>query len=544
MKSGEEIGPGAALRKSRARKKRGPRLIIAFDMIRLDRSAAEPLHLQLYRRIRDELRIGRFTGSSARLPSSRAIATQLGISRLAVKLAFSRLHAEGYVRSKVGSGTFAADPLPENFLRATKAELFPPLERPPRISTRALAIPDPRRREQFGVGVAGPPGVTLIPGQPAFDEFPIETWEKLRAQVLAKKGSHLLRYASSQGDADLRKAIATYLCDFRAARCHPDQVIVAAATQQAMLISALTLINPGESAWIEDPAYHQAHRTFTLAGARLVPKAVDAEGIVLTPSPNECWPRLIYVTPSHQFPLGVTMSVARRRALIEFARANNVYIFEDDYDSEFRFAGPPLPSLQGLDNSGAVIYSGTVSKILAPALRLGYLVVPEQLVEPMIKVRAAIDQHSSPIDQATLARFLTEGFFLSHVKRMRKLYAERRDFFIEEFNKLLGQYFELQIPETGLLFVAWLRRGEELGWLREVGAEVGITPVSLAYFCIKVELKPALVFGFAAWTPTQIREGLTRFAQALKKKTKPSGGLGGARSRPRRDKPPTISSLV
>jgi GntR family transcriptional regulator/MocR family aminotransferase len=238
------------------------------------------------------------------------------------------------------------------------------------------------------------------------------------------------------------------------------------------------------------------------------------------------------------------MSVARRRALIEFARANNVYIFEDDYDSEFRFAGPPLPSLQGLDNSGAVIYSGTVSKILAPALRLGYLVVPEQLVEPMIKVRAAIDQHSSPIDQATLARFLTEGFFLSHVKRMRKLYAERRDFFIEEFNKLLGQYFELQIPETGLLFVAWLRRGEELGWLREVGAEVGITPVSLAYFCIKVELKPALVFGFAAWTPTQIREGLTRFAQALKKKTKPSGGLGGARSRPRRDKPPTISSLV
>ncbi len=521
MKNGDEVGSGASRFKPRTRRIRR-RLIIAFDMIRLDRSAAEPLHLQLYHRIREELRIGRFTGSSARLPSSRALAAQLGISRLAVKLAFSRLNAEGYVRSKVGSGTFAANPLPENFLYAPKAELFPPLERAPRLSKRALAIPDHRRREQLAVGVAGPPGVTLIPGQPAFDEFPIDTWEKLRAQILAKKGAHLLRYASSQGDADLRKAIATYLCDFRAARCHPDQVIVAAATQQTMLISALALINQGEAVWIEDPAYHQARRTFTLAGARLVPKAVDAEGIVLTRSPNERAPRLIYVTPSHQFPLGVTMSVARRKALIEFARANNSYVFEDDYDSEFRFAGPPLPCLQGLDNSGAVIYSGTVSKILHPALRLGYLVVPEQLVEPMTKVRAAIDQHSSPIDQATLARFLNEGFFLSHVKRMRKLYAARRDFFIQEFNKLLGHYFELQIPETGLLFVAWLRRGEELDWLREVGAEVGITPVSLSYFCIKAELKPALVFGFAAWTPAQIREGLTRFAGALKRKTKRS----------------------
>jgi GntR family transcriptional regulator/MocR family aminotransferase len=245
MKNGEEVGSGASRFKPRKRRMRR-RLIIAFDMIRLDRSAAEPLHLQLYHRICEELRIGRFSGSSARLPSSRALASRLGISRLAVKLAFSRLHAEGYVRSKVGSGTFAADPLPENFLYAPKAALSPPQERAPRISKRALAIPDHRRREQFIVGVAGPPGVTLIPGQPAFDEFPIDTWEKLRAQILAKKGAHLLRYASSQGDADLRKAIATYLCDFRAARCHPDQVIVATATQQTMLISALALINQGE----------------------------------------------------------------------------------------------------------------------------------------------------------------------------------------------------------------------------------------------------------------------------------------------------------
>lgn len=523
MKSGDEAESGGWRLKPRTRKHRRRR-IIAFDLIRLDRGAIEPLHLQLYHRICEELRNGCFSGSAALLPSSRALATQLGISRLVVKLAFARLHAEGYVWSKAGSGTFAADPLPENYLYAPKVELSSPLQRAARISKRALAIPDRRSREQLTIGLAGPPGVTLIPGQPAFDEFPLATWEKLRTQILAKKGAHLLRYASSQGDAELRKAIATYLCDFRAARCHPDQVIVAGATQQTMLITAMTLLNPGEPVWLEDPGYHQARRAFTLAGARLVPKPVDAQGLVLERSPNEHPPRLIYVTPSHQFPLGITMSLARRKELIHFARANNVYIFEDDYDSEFRFAGPPLACLQGLDNSGAVIYSGTVSKILYPALRLGYLVVPEQLVEPMVKVRAAIDQHSSPIDQATLARFLNEGFYLSHVKRMRKLYAERRDYFIEEFTKSLGQYCELQIPETGLLFVAWLRRGEDLNLLRQVGAEIGITPISLSYFCLKAELKPALIFGFAAWTRTQIREALKKFARALEKKGPPSRG--------------------
>ena len=266
--------------KSLSKKQRRRHSIMALEMIRLDRAAAEPLHQQLYRQIRDELVSGSFNDNSSRLPSSRALAADLGISRLTVNLAFSKLHAEGYLRSRIGSGTFVADSLPETFLspRRPKAQLL--VERPPRLSDRVRNIPDKRAGKQFDFGIAGPPGVSFVPALAALDEFPIEIWERLRAQVLAKKGAHLLQYASSHGDADLRKAIAAYLCDYRGARCHPDQIIITAGTQQAMMISAMALVNRGEVAWIEDPGFYQARRAFGFAGATVVPRPVDREGIV------------------------------------------------------------------------------------------------------------------------------------------------------------------------------------------------------------------------------------------------------------------------
>jgi GntR family transcriptional regulator/MocR family aminotransferase len=501
--------------------KRRRRSIVAFEMIRLDRSAAEPLHEQLYRQIRDELRLGSFTEGASRLPSSRALAADLGISRLTVNVAFSKLHEEGYLQPKMRSGTFVADPLPEMFLNAVKPTASAAIERPLRISDRVKAIPDKRVRKEFALGISeATAGVSLISGHPAVDEFPIEVWERLRAQVLAKKGAGLLRYASNCGDADLRKAIATYLCDFRGAHCHSDQIVIVAGMQQAMLISAMALLNPGEAAWVEDPGYHMARRAFVFAGAAVIPRPIDQEGIVIARSPKQPLPRIIYTTPSHQFPLGVTMSSRRRTALLDFARANDAVVFEDDYNSEFRFSGPPLPCLQGLDNSGRVIYAGTMSKILYPSLRLGYLLVPEQLVDSIAKVRSVIDQHSPAIDQATLARFITEGFFLSHVKRMRKLYADRRKFFIKEFNRLLGEHFILQIPEAGLHFIAWLRRDADFARIACARAEIGVKPSSLSFYCIQAKLKPAFVFGFAAWTPAQIRESLVKLASALGEKRK------------------------
>jgi GntR family transcriptional regulator / MocR family aminotransferase len=484
-------------------------------MIHLDRAATEPLHQQLYRQIRDELVSGSVNDGASRLPSSRALAVDLGISRFTVNLAFSKLHAEGYLQSRVGSGTFVAQPLPETLLSARAARAEPHMERPPRLSDRVRNIPDRRAGKQFDFGIAGPPGVSFVPAVTALDEFPIEIWERLRAQVLARKGAHLLQYASSRGDVDLRKAIAAYLCDFRGAHCHHDQIIMTAGTQQAMMISAMALVNRGEVAWIEDPGFYQARRVFSFAGATIVPRPIDREGLVIGKPSKKSSPKIIYVTPSHQFPFGMTMSLARRTALIDFARENDAYIFEDDHNSEFRFTGPPLPCLQGLDNCGRVIYAGTFSKIVYPSLRLGYILAPDQLVEPMIKIRAAMDQHSPAIDQATMARFLTEGFFLNHIKRMRKLYSDRRDFFIEQFNSLLGKYFILEVPEAGLHFVAWLRRKQELPVIMRACTEIGIRPTPLSSCFIKANLDPALTFGFAAWSRAQIREGLTKFASAL-----------------------------
>jgi GntR family transcriptional regulator/MocR family aminotransferase len=503
-------------RKSRPQKRRRSS-IIAFEMIRLDRTTTEPLHEQLYRQIRDELKSGRFSDGSSRLPSSRALATDRGISRSTVRQAFSKLHAEGYLQSRRGSGTFVANILPESFLTADQPKTYDRFERPIRISERVRAIPDTRVGNQFDLGATGAAaGVSLVSSIPAVDEFPIDVWERLRAQVLAKKGVNLLRYSSNRGDADLRKAIGAYLCDFRATRCHPDQIVIVAGMQQAMLITAMAVLNPSEVAWIEDPCYQQTRRVLTLAGVKIVPKPLDNQGIVITRRRKEPLPRIIYVTPSHQFPLGVTMSFQRRTALLDFVRAHGALIFEDDYDAEFRFAGPPLPSLQGIDNSSRVIYAGSMSKILCPSLRLGYIVAPESLVDSFVKIRSAMDQHSSPIDQATLARFITEGFFLSHIRRMRQMYAERRDFFIRQFNELLGDRFTLQVPEAGLNIVAWMKREQDFPMIRRTTLEIGVRPSPLSFFCAQAKLRPAFVFGFAAWTPTQIRESLVRLASALR----------------------------
>ena len=494
-------------------------------MVRLDRSAAEPLHQQLYRQIRDELRSGNFSRDSSRLPSSRVLAAELGISRLTVNDAFAQLHAEGYLVPKTGSGTFVADPLPEAFLSAPSEKTSRKAEPTGRLSKRVRRIPDERVGKAFDLGPTNAaPGVLLTSGIPAVDEFPIAVWERMRAQVLARKGANLLRYGSNRGDIELRKALAAYLCDFRGARCHPDQIQIVAGMQQAMLIAALAVLDPGDGAWIEDPGFHQARRVLALAGATIIPRPVDAEGLVIEGAPARPAARFIFVTPSHQFPLGATMSLKRRKAVLAFAEKCGAYILEDDYNAEFRFAGPPLPCLQGLDRAGRVIYAGTMSKILYPSLRIGYLVVPEPLIDAVAKLRTAIDQQSPSIDQATLARFITEGFYLSHVRRIRQIYSERRGYFIEQFKRLLGPYFKLQIADAGLHALAWFRNAKDAARIQALAPRIGVKISPLSFFCINAKLPPALLLGFAAWTPAQIREGFTRLARAFSKRARPQNG--------------------
>jgi GntR family transcriptional regulator/MocR family aminotransferase len=496
-------------------KHRRRRLVMSFEMVRLDRASSEPLYQQLYRQIREELESGSFDSSACRVPSSRVLAATLGISRPTVNQAFSKLLEEGYLQTRKRSGIFVADHLPATFLKAARSATTARTEHSPRVARRVTRMTDFRSGRQLDVGVAGPPSVTFVAGLPAVDEFPITIWERLREQVLAKKGAHLLRYASSRGEIELRKAIAAYLCDFRGANCHPDQIVVVGGMQQAMLACALALINEGEVAWIEDPGFHMARNVLAFVGAKIAPRPIDREGLLIGKCSRQNSPRLILVAPSHQFPLGVTMSFKRRKALIEFAESRDGYILEDDYNSEFRFDGPPLPCLQGLDNASRVIYAGTMSKILYPSLRLGFLIAPPRLVDTLVKVRAVMDQHSPAIDQATLARFITEGFFLSHVKRMRELYAQRRVFFIKQFQKWLGDYFDLEVTPAGLHFIAWLRRREDLPLFMRARAQTGVWPRPLSFFCIKAQLDPAFVFGFAAWSRGQIEQDLRKLASAV-----------------------------
>ena len=514
---------GSAVSKQRRR-----RLVMSFEMVRLDRASSEPLHQQLYRQIREELESGSFDSSASRVPSSRVLGATLGISRPTVNQAFSKLLEEGYLQARKRSGIFVADHLPATFLKAATPATTVRTEHSPRVARRVTRMTDSRRGRQLDVGIGGPPSVTFVAGLPAVDEFPIAVWERLRAQVLAKKGAHLLRYASSRGEIELRKAIAAYLCDFRGANCHPDQIVVMGGMQQAMLACALALTNEGEAAWIEDPGFLQARNVLAFVGAKLGPRPIDREGLVIGKCSRQNSPRLIFVTPSHQFPFGVTMSLRRRKALIEFAESRDGYILEDDYNSEFRFDGPPLPCLQGLDTAGRVIYAGTMSKILYPSLRLGFLVAPPQLVDTLVKVRAVMDQHSPAIDQATLARFITEGFFLSHVKRIRELYAQRRVFFIEQFQKWLGDYFVLEVTPAGLHFIAWLRRREDFPLFMRAREQTGIWPRPLSFFCIKAQLDPAFVFGFAAWSQAQIEQSLAKLASAVKQLKQRGAGNGSS----------------
>ncbi len=518
-----EKGEAARVRVPRNRpveRKRRKYSVIAFEMIRLDRNSPAPLQEQLYRQIRDEIESGSFREGSWRLPSSRDLAADLEVSRFTVKLVLERLRAEGYLRSIVGSGTFIADFLPEHFLKARKAASDQHSQPTAHISKRIATLPDLRHGSDFNSGIAGPPGRLLVAGIPAVDEFPLATWERLRGEVLAQRGVHLLRYAPSRGELDLRKAIAAYVCDFRGVRCNPDQVVIVSGMQQAMMVATLALVDPGEPVWIEDPGYKEARRVFEFTGARVVPRPVDAEGLVIAGSSRKNRPRIIFITPSAQFPMGVTMSAQRRCDLLAFAQEHSTYVLEDDYNSEFWFSGPPTPSLQGLDEAGVVIYAGTMSKILYPSLRLGYLIVPDSLVEPMIKTRSVLDQHSSPIDQSTLARFITEGFFLTHVKRIRMLYSERRAFFVEEFNRLLSRYFTLDVPAAGLHLVAWLKDPKDFPELQQFFLESQVRPAPLNYNCIEARLGAAFIFGFAAWTPAQIQRALLELASWLEQRRK------------------------
>jgi GntR family transcriptional regulator/MocR family aminotransferase len=479
----------------------------------IDRDAALPLHRQLYEALRAAVLTGQLRPGS-RLPATRALAAELGVSRNTVLAAYEQLLAEGYVEGQVGSGTYVARALPEAalHLQARRRAVARPAARAPRLSRRGMLL---AATPVTLVRAAGPPR-PFRSGVPALDAFPRGVWMRLLARYWRRPPRELLGYGDPAGYRPLRVAIAAYLRVARGVRCEPEQVVIVAGSQQGLAIVARVLLDEGDVVWLEDPGYLGARGALRAAGARLVPVPVDDEGLAIAAGATRGpAPRLIYVTPSHQYPLGVTMSLARRLALLEWAGRVGAWVLEDDYDSEYRYGGRPLAALQGLDGDGRVIYLGTFSKVLCPGLRLGYLVAPPDLVDAFVAARALADRHSPGIEQAALADFIAEGHFARHLRRMRALYAARQAALVDAARRELAGLLTVPEAHAGMHVVGWLPDGVDDVAAADRAAAHGVETVPLSAYALGRPVHRGLLLGYAAVDEAAIRAGVERLARAL-----------------------------
>ncbi|MBI5030914.1 MAG: PLP-dependent aminotransferase family protein [Chloroflexi bacterium] len=490
---------------------------LTLAAIDLDRSEPTALHRQLYYRLSNAILTRRLVPGT-RLPPTRALAAELGVARNTVVNAFEQLLAEGYIEGKVGSGTYVSHALPDDVLQ-TRAKSSPPtraISSSAALSKRGAIIASaPAKQWQD----SGRPRA-FRPGIPALDEFPFETWRQLANKRWRTLARDSLSYGEPEGYRPLRQAIVAYLGQSRGVRCEPEQVIVVAGSQQALDLAARLLLDPGDVVWMEEPGYRGARGALLAAGAKLVPVPVDAEGLRVDIGIRKAKAaRVAYVTPSHQYPLGVTMSLARRLKLLEWAARSNAWILEDDYDSEYRYSGRPLTALQGLDTANRVIYIGTFSKVLFPALRLGYLVVPPNLVDAFIAARAMADRQSPVLDQAVLADFIAEGYFARHLRHMRALYAERRAALVDAVNRELDGMLEITSEQAGLHVMARLPQSIDDREVARRAATHNVEAPALSDYALTHLAYGGLVLGYAAVNENEIREGVRRLELAIKNRS-------------------------
>ena len=474
-----------------------------------------PLYRQIYQQIRREILKGEIS-SKTRLPSTRALASQLGVSRITVTNAYEQLLAEGYLEGKTGVGTFVASELPEKFLQTTRPE-----KKGIEHSHRRKNI----RLSKYGENLNKSPDETSVSyrasklapfqnGLPAINEFPIKSWIKIKQNLQKNFFKTSLGYGDARGFEPLREAISVYLKSSRGVVCTPKQIIITNGSQQSLDLIGRVLVNKNDQVWLENPCYLGAKDTFSSLEAKSIYLPVDDEGLNFSKTKDQK-PKLIYITPSHQFPLGITMSLQRRLNLLEWAEKKNIWIIEDDYNSEYRFSGRPLSSLQGLDRSGQVIYLGTFSKTIFPALRLGCMVVPYDLIEVFTKAKALIDRHSPIFEQMVLAEFIAENHFSRHIRRMRKLYAERRQIMINALEKHLGNKIRIQPSSAGLHLTIWLDKPLDDVEISHKLNQKGIINEPLSKYVFGEKLPPALILGYAAFDEYQIKNGIRELAQII-----------------------------
>jgi GntR family transcriptional regulator/MocR family aminotransferase len=479
-------------------------------LVAIDRRSARPLYRQLYDGYREAIVNGRVRPGQ-RLPSTRALAAELRISRLTVLTAFEQLVAEGYFESRVGAGTIVARSLPDEL----RPEPQPPAHarrsrRGPRLLPRGSAIR--LRAPEPWLGGWGAFRVS----QPAVEHFPVAVWSSLIARHSRNPVARLLNYGDPMGHHPFREAVATYLRTARAVRCEPENVMVVSGSQQALAITARVLLEPGDHVWMEEPGYRGARDVLSMAGARLQPVPVDHEGLEVAAGMAVCArARAAYVTPSHQYPLGMTMSASRRLQLLDWARRTGAWVIEDDYDSEYRYESLPIAALQGLDRDGRVIYIGTFSKVLFPSLRLGYLVIPPNLVPRFVAVREAMDIFPASLPQAAMTDFINEGEFGRHLRRMRALYSERRARLVEALSEELGPALSVIGDAAGMHLAITARRRwpDHAMGLRAACRGLWVMPLSSCY--LGPPIRHGLVLGYGGTTVAEIPSAVHRLRRVI-----------------------------
>ncbi|KUL96162.1 GntR family transcriptional regulator [Bosea sp. WAO] len=472
--------------------------------------AALPLHARIQRAIRQLILDGAL-GRGKPLPASRALAKSLGLSRDTVEAAYAQLHAEGFIERHVGSGSFVAEatelaPSRRHALRDTAFR-----SQSPNLSRRGEAM-----FRSGGVRELLSPR-PFAPGMPETRGFPLRLWERLERQVLKEAGTTALLHGDPQGVEPLRRAIADYVNLERGAHATPDRVLILTSSQQALALCASVLLDAGERIFIEDPAYYGARKAFDAAGLDCVPIQLNHQGLLveqIVSEPRRA--RAVFLTPSHQFPTGATLSLDRRLALIEWAARHQAWIIEDDYDSEFHYAGKPTACVQGLDPHERTIYIGTFTKSLFPGLRIGYVVLPPQLVAPMTVARTLLDGHSAPLAQMTLARFMEGGHFGAHVRAMRSIYAERLGLLAGLVDKHLSGITEAQVPAGGLQMPCELTGNLAETTAIDAARRAGIELLGLSSLYASRAGKPGFLMGFAAYTPNEIELAVGKLAHALR----------------------------
>ena len=479
-----------------------------FPILLLDRKSRAPLYRQLYEGFRDAI-LERRLRAGQRIPSTRSLAAELRISRLPLLNAYEQLVAEGYFHSRTGSGTFVAN--------------MPSRSRPPARHSTPLRGRRPVSRETDfllssetdpWLGGWGPFRVS----EPAVDRFPHEIWSRLvgRHGRAARRNLQSMHYGDPMGHRPFREAVAAYLRTARAVRCEADQVMVVSGSQQALSLTARVLFDPGSPVWVEEPGYPGARAVLRLRGARLVPVRVDEEGLSVSAGIERCpEAAAAYVTPSHQYPMGMVMSASRRLQLLDWAQKNGSWIIEDDYDSEYRYGSPPVASLQGLDRDSRVLYVGTFSKVLFPALRLGYIVIPADLVERFAAVRDATDIFPPTFAQAVLADFIREGHFARHLRRTRAQYHERRIALVDAIREQLGDRLTVLGDEAGMHLVASLSKGPGDRDVAERAARQGLWVMPLSSCYVGKASRRGFVLGFGGTSVPEIVSGVGRLRVAL-----------------------------